>query len=80
MRGCSGADDSAHAPAWAPPPGTLCVHRGKASSNSRSHAEHGNDQKDRANAGIRDSLIRVAVGLEDVADLQADLARGLAAL
>ncbi|WP_206360511.1 PLP-dependent transferase, partial [Pseudomonas viridiflava] len=25
-------------------------------------------------------LIRVAVGLEDVADLQADLARGLAAL
>ncbi|WP_313209393.1 O-succinylhomoserine sulfhydrylase [Stutzerimonas nitrititolerans] len=36
--------------------------------------------EDRANAGIRDSLIRVAVGLEDVADLQADLARGLAAL
>ncbi|WAD27719.1 O-succinylhomoserine sulfhydrylase [Pseudomonadaceae bacterium T75] len=36
--------------------------------------------EDRTNAGIRDSLIRVAVGLEDVADLQADLARGLAAL
>ncbi|MNQ71564.1 O-succinylhomoserine sulfhydrylase [compost metagenome] len=36
--------------------------------------------QERAAAGIRDSLIRVAVGLEDVADLQADLARGLAAL
>ena len=36
--------------------------------------------EDRASAGISDSLIRVAVGLEDVADLQADLARGLAAL
>ena len=36
--------------------------------------------EDRARAGIRDSLIRVAVGLEDVSDLQADLARGLAAL
>jgi O-succinylhomoserine sulfhydrylase len=36
--------------------------------------------EDRAAAGIRDSLIRVAVGLEDVHDLQADLARGLAAL
>lgn len=36
--------------------------------------------EDRASAGIRDSLIRVAVGLEDVADLKADLARGLAAL
>ena len=36
--------------------------------------------QERANAGIRDSLIRVAVGLEDVSDLQADLARGLAAL
>ena len=35
---------------------------------------------ERANAGIRDNLIRLAVGLEDVADLQADLARGLAAL
>ena len=29
-------------------------------------------------AGIGDGLIRIAVGLEDVADLQADLARGLA--
>jgi O-succinylhomoserine sulfhydrylase len=36
--------------------------------------------EDRAAAGIRDSLIRVAVGLEDVEDLKADLARGLAAL
>ena len=36
--------------------------------------------KEREAAGIRDSLIRVAVGLEDVGDLQADLARGLAAL
>jgi O-succinylhomoserine sulfhydrylase len=36
--------------------------------------------QERANAGIRDSLIRVAVGLEELQDLQADLARGLAAL
>jgi len=36
--------------------------------------------EDRATAGIRDSLIRVAVGLEDVEDLKSDLARGLAAL
>jgi O-succinylhomoserine sulfhydrylase len=35
---------------------------------------------ERANAGIRDNLIRVAVGLEDLADLKDDLARGLAAL
>lgn len=34
----------------------------------------------RAAAGIRDNLIRVAVGLEDVADLQADLQRGLDAV
>lgn len=32
----------------------------------------------RAAAGIEDGLIRIAVGLEDVADLRADLARGLA--
>ena len=32
----------------------------------------------RAAAGIRESLLRVAVGLESVADLQADLGRGLA--
>jgi O-succinylhomoserine sulfhydrylase len=31
----------------------------------------------RAAAGISEGLIRIAVGLEDVADLQADLARGL---
>jgi O-succinylhomoserine sulfhydrylase len=36
--------------------------------------------QERANAGIRDSLIRIAVGLEDIADLQADLVRGLKAL
>jgi O-succinylhomoserine sulfhydrylase len=36
--------------------------------------------EERARAGIRDSLIRVAVGLEDPADMQADLARGLDAL
>ncbi|MDH0748086.1 O-succinylhomoserine sulfhydrylase [Pseudomonas sp. GD03842] len=36
--------------------------------------------QEREAAGIRDSLIRVAVGLEDVADLKADLSRGLAAL
>jgi O-succinylhomoserine sulfhydrylase len=34
----------------------------------------------RTAAGIRDSLIRLAIGLEDVADLKADLLRGLAAL
>ncbi|MEQ9463099.1 MAG: O-succinylhomoserine sulfhydrylase [Haliea sp.] len=33
----------------------------------------------RAEAGISDDLIRIAVGLEDVADLRADLQRGLAA-
>ena len=32
----------------------------------------------RAASGIRESLLRVAVGLESLADLQADLARGLA--
>ncbi|UCH52652.1 MAG: O-succinylhomoserine sulfhydrylase [Pseudomonadota bacterium] len=31
----------------------------------------------RAQAGIGDGLIRLSIGLEDVADLQADLARGL---
>lgn len=35
---------------------------------------------DKVRAGITDNLIRVAVGLESVADLQADLARGLSAL
>ena len=30
--------------------------------------------------GITDNLVRVAVGLEDVIDIQADLARGFAAL
>ncbi len=36
--------------------------------------------QERASAGIRDSLIRVAVGLEDLVDLKTDLARGLAVL
>jgi O-succinylhomoserine sulfhydrylase len=34
----------------------------------------------KAEAGITENLIRVAVGLEDIADLQADLARGLTSL
>ena len=33
----------------------------------------------RAAAGISDGLVRIAVGLESIADIQADLARGLAA-
>ena len=36
--------------------------------------------QERENAGIRDNLIRVAVGLEDLDDIKKDLARGLAAL
>jgi O-succinylhomoserine sulfhydrylase len=36
-------------------------------------------KEDRASAGITDNLIRVAVGLEHVDDLRADLERGLAA-
>ncbi|SDO26626.1 O-succinylhomoserine sulfhydrylase [Pseudomonas jinjuensis] len=36
--------------------------------------------QERKSAGIRDNLIRVAVGLEDLEDLKKDLARGLAAL
>jgi O-succinylhomoserine sulfhydrylase len=35
--------------------------------------------EERARAGIGEGLIRVAVGLEAVEDIQADLARGLAA-
>jgi len=34
--------------------------------------------EERARAGIREGLVRVAVGLESVADIQTDLARGLA--
>ena len=37
-------------------------------------------QEQRDQAGIRDSLIRIAVGLEHVADLKADILRGLAAI
>jgi len=37
-------------------------------------------ESERAQAGIADNLIRVAVGLEDVDDLKADLQRGLAGL
>jgi O-succinylhomoserine sulfhydrylase len=36
--------------------------------------------EERAKAGISDSLIRVAVGLEDYEDIKTDLARGMAAL
>jgi O-succinylhomoserine sulfhydrylase len=36
--------------------------------------------EDRERAGITDNLIRIAVGLEDIADLIADMQRGLAAL
>jgi O-succinylhomoserine sulfhydrylase len=31
----------------------------------------------RAEAGVSDGLVRVAVGLEDINDIQADLERGL---
>ena len=34
--------------------------------------------EDRQRAGISDGLLRIAVGLEDIADIQADRARGLA--
>ena len=37
-------------------------------------------QEERVSAGITDNLIRVAVGLEHVDDLRADLERGLAAV
>jgi O-succinylhomoserine sulfhydrylase len=37
-------------------------------------------EEERASAGISDNLIRVAVGLEHIDDLKADLQRGLAAL
>ena len=37
-------------------------------------------QEQRDAAGIRDSLVRVAVGLEDIDDIKADLARGLDAI
>jgi O-succinylhomoserine sulfhydrylase len=33
----------------------------------------------RAASGIREGLLRVAVGLEDIGDIEADLARGLVA-
>jgi O-succinylhomoserine sulfhydrylase len=42
---------------------------------STSHGRLTEDQ--RQNAGIQQSLIRVAVGLEHLGDLQADLLRGL---
>ncbi len=45
---------------------------------STTHGRLTQDQRDAA--GIRDSLIRVAVGLEDVDDIKADLARGLNAI
>ena len=45
---------------------------------STSHGRLSEEQ--RAAAGITQGLIRVAVGLDDVADIEADLARGLASL
>lgn len=36
--------------------------------------------EERADAGIKDNLIRVSVGLEDMDDIKADLLRGLAAI
>jgi len=36
--------------------------------------------EERASAGIRDGLLRIAVGLEDLADIQADLAQAFGAL
>lgn len=36
--------------------------------------------EDRAQAGIGDNLIRLSVGLEDIADIRTDMQRGLAAL
>jgi O-succinylhomoserine sulfhydrylase len=36
--------------------------------------------EERARAGISENLIRIAVGLEDIADIKQDLARGLALL
>ena len=35
---------------------------------------------DRARMGVTENLIRISVGLEDVEDIKADLARGCAAL
>ncbi|MFZ5756192.1 MAG: O-succinylhomoserine sulfhydrylase [Pseudomonadota bacterium] len=37
-------------------------------------------EEERARMGVTENLIRVSVGLEDVADIKADLARGLAVL
>ena len=37
-------------------------------------------QEDRALAGITDNLVRVAVGLEHIDDIKADLERGFAAV
>ncbi len=36
--------------------------------------------EDRARVGVSENLVRIAVGLEDIADIQADLARGIAML
>ena len=52
---------------------TTIVHPG-----TTTHGRLSDEEK--AQAGITDNLIRVAVGLEDVEDLKADLARGIAAL
>ena len=36
--------------------------------------------EDRAKAGISDGLVRIAVGLESIGDIQKDIALGLAAI
>ena len=61
----------------------LCTNLGDVKSlmshpASTSHGRLSDEQ--RQVAGIGQGLVRLAVGLEHVADLQADLARGLAAL
>ncbi|MCK4586198.1 MAG: PLP-dependent transferase, partial [Gammaproteobacteria bacterium] len=38
------------------------------------------DPQARLEANVTDGLIRIAVGLEDIADIQADLERGLSSL
>ena len=52
---------------------TTIVHPG-----TTTHGRLSDEEK--AQSGITENLIRIAVGLEDVNDLKADLARGLAAL
>jgi O-succinylhomoserine sulfhydrylase len=52
---------------------TIITHPASTSHGRLSEAQ-------RQNAGIQQSLIRIAVGLEHVGDVQADLLRGLGTL